>query len=204
MILNEKVWVVLRPNYVDGILKTVGICGTGFFIEPNKFITAWHICNEKSFSQESVWNNDHLIIVSPSGEQEKVFLNQCTFSKDKDITYIKINKNYPTLEKEYCSLNEEVYSVGYPTKDLQSLISDNLSIKDQRKNEGKIITIEENYSVIFNNGNIINKKVIMVDYLSEEGYSGGPLFNKNNKVLGLMSNIDPAKKMTLVVSCEEF
>ena len=91
MIYNEKVWVVLRPNYINGNLKSVGICGTGFFIEPSKFITAYHLCDESSFSPFKIWNNDRLILLSPKGEKEEVYFNQCTFIKDKDITYIKTN-----------------------------------------------------------------------------------------------------------------
>lgn len=194
MIFNEKVWVVLRPNYINGNLEGVGICGTGFFIEPNKFITAHHICDESSFSPFKIWNNDRLILLSPKGEKEEVYLNQCTFTKDKDITYIKTNNNYSFLETEDGLLNDEIYNIGYPTKDQSFLIGNDLIIKEQKKDQGKIVEIKENYSVEFSNGNIKDKKVLIINYLAEEGYSGGPLFNKNEKVIGLMSNINLTKK----------
>ena len=94
--------------------------------------------------------------------------------------------------------------MGYQTKDQPFLISDSLLIKEQRLEKGKIIEIKENYSVKFSNGNIKDKKVIIIDYSSQEGYSGGPLFNKSNKVVGLMSNIDPTENVTIVVSSKEF
>ncbi len=203
MIFNNKVWIVLRPNYTNGIYQ-IGICGTGFFIEPNKFITAYHVCNESSFSPDKNYNNNHIILLSPNNEIEKIFLNQCSFSKEKDIAYIKTNKNYSYLEIGDGLLNEDVYNIGYPGKNKEDLISNNLSIKEQRKTKGKIIEKSENYSVEFSNGCIRNKEVLIIDYLSEEGFSGGPLFNRNNKVIGLMSNINLKQKVTIVVSSKEF
>lgn len=204
MIFNEKVWVVLRPNYINGNLESIGICGTGFFIEPNKFITAHHLCDQSSFSSHKIWNNDRMLLLSPKGEREEIFLEQCNFNKDKDITYIKTNNKHSYLEIDDGVLNEEIYNIGYPTKDQSFLIGDNLTIKEQKKDEGKIIEIRENYSIEFSNGKINDKKVIIINYLSEEGFSGGPLFNKNNKVVGLLSNIDPIRKITNVVSSIEF
>lgn len=203
MILNGKVWVILRPNYKDNILESVGVCGTGFFVEKNKFITARHLCNESSFIPNKEYNNNHLIIISPKGEKEIISLQQCTFT-NKDITYIKTTNDYDYLDTENILMEEEVYNIGYPTKDYLELINNDLSIKEQRKQFGKVIDIINNHSCTFIGGKIENIKVIIVNYSSEEGFSGGPVFNKNNKVVGLMSYTNTINKITTIVSSSEF
>ena len=73
----------------------------------------------------------------------------------------------------------------------------------------KILKIFHNFSSNSPDVNIHNKKVIILDYSLEKGYSGGPLFSNDNKVIGMMSMKLPSsdnqyKDKIVAISWSEF
>ncbi|MCR4327719.1 MAG: Fe-S cluster assembly ATPase SufC [Nanoarchaeota archaeon] len=204
--IENKVWAVLRPDYSEsGILKSIGICGSGFFIDKYTFVTSYHILNESSFIPNDKYFNKNIIIVNPQGKKIEITpKNIYKYVPELDLTVIKMieKEEYFKLEKEY-SKGDEVKNIGYPEKNIKEIFDNNSTcIKKQFDNSGVIFEINKNYSIFANDVKINNKKVIMLDYTSEKGFSGGPLL-KNNKIIGIMSHINPANKKTVAISIEE-
>lgn len=213
--IENKIWCVLRPNYKDGNLINVGILGTGFFISKNNFITAYHLLNEECLKANNQYNNDCLILKNLSGK-EIVIKEDCNINyyPKKDITNIIFKEDFDFLNLEYKSEeSENVINFGFPSDDINDLMNvdkdKNLNLNKIINQEGKILKNDENFSIKRNDINIKNKKVIVVDYSSKIGFSGGPLINNSGKVIGMMSMIVPSEygdlsNKALAISAKEF
>ena len=207
--MENKIWIILRPHYSPlGVLEKVGICGTGFFIDNDTFISSYHILNESSFIPNSNYFNKNILIASPEGKKiEITSKNIYKLLPEIDISIMKINgqKEYFETEETY-SKNDKVKNFGYPERHskeiFQILNPENFQVKKQFEQSGRILKIDKNYSINANDVKIFNKKVIILDYSSEMGFSGGPLL-KNGKVIGVMSHLYPQNKNVIAISIEE-
>lgn len=198
--LNNKVWVILRPNYgIYGELHEIGICGSGFFINQNIFITCYHCINHSSFCPNGKYNNTDLILLSPNQNEHITESDVIKYDYDRDITYIRISGTNEYFETDYIiEEKDNVYNIGYPSLEIKSLIQPiPLKIIDQRVQYGFIKSIEENYSILSNDVKINKAKAFILNYCSSEGYSGGPLL-RDDKVVGIMSHKSPKHRGSIV------
>ena len=202
--MNEKVWMVLRPNYVNGTLKDIGLCGAGFLINSNTFITAYHCCNESCFVPKENYNNNLLILLPPGKQGLKININECIFCKNKDITFIKLDSNFDYIKKSKPVEGEKVYNIGYISAKIERYVNNKLEINSQDKRNGSVIEKCDNYSISAPDVSINNVKIIKLDYSCEVGFSGGPLLNNRNEVIGLMSHKDKSTGNVIAISSEEF
>jgi V8-like Glu-specific endopeptidase len=212
--MENRVWVILRPHYSAlGKLQSIGICGAGFFINKNIFITSYHILNETSFMPNAFYFNKNIFLVNPEGKKIEITSeNIYKLVPEIDITIIKTSKeenyseNFFEFDENYLE-GEQVKNIGYPESRTEDIISydfnsNSLYIKRQFEQQGKILKCYKNYSINANDVKIFNKKVIILDYTSESGFSGGPLL-KNGKVIGIMSHLYPVNKNAVAISIEE-
>lgn len=203
--MDPKIWLIVRPHFLPtNDLKMVGICGTGFFIRKNIFITAYHVLNESSFLPNSQYFNNKIFLINSDGKKIEISArNIYKKSPEIDVVYIKTKEKSEFFKTEIkYSDKDAVTNIGYPTEQTAEILDKNLTIKKQYTQTGKISVIFEKYSMNANDVKIKNKKVIILNYSSKQGFSGGPLFKKK-KVIGLMSHLYPQEKNAVAISmCE--
>lgn len=202
--MNNKVWLVARPNYSPlGIMKNVGICGSGFFINKYLFISSFHVLNESSFVSNAYYVNKNIFIINSEGQKLEITQsNIYKFLPKIDVASIKIEQpqDYFKIEERY-SEGDEIKNIGYPLKNSEEIL-ENFLIKKQFEIAGKILKVYNDYSMNANDVKIFNKKVIILDYPLETGFSGGPLL-KDNKVIGIMSHLFPQNGNAVAISIKE-
>ncbi|MBS3078004.1 Fe-S cluster assembly ATPase SufC [Candidatus Pacearchaeota archaeon] len=204
--MENNVWIVLRPNYSkEGILKEVGICGSGFFIDEKTFITSYHILNESSFIPNKKYFNRIIILMNSEGKKIEITRKEVyQYIPSLDLTIVKTleKENFFGIGKKY-SKGDQVKNIGYPEEKIKEILDKNLlTVKKQFENSGKVLDIIEEYSIYANDVKIENKKVIILDYSLEKGFSGGPLF-KDGKVIGILSHINPLNKKAVAIAIDE-
>lgn len=184
----------IGENNVEG-----GICGTGFFISPNTFITANHVFNTPSYKPNPGFEKCQYWLASRKGEI--IELKNITIQNlpEIDSTIIKFSNNVSddvvTIERSLPNPNDRIFNLGFLPKmpqldpkwthkglvllsaDFKDTISDGL---------GTIASIKK-ATIKSNDVNLEDITLIMTSYCGEVGMSGGPLFNINNHVVGLMS-----------------
>ncbi|PJE81896.1 Fe-S cluster assembly ATPase SufC [Candidatus Pacearchaeota archaeon CG10_big_fil_rev_8_21_14_0_10_32_42] len=204
--MENKVWLILRPHYSHlGVLEKVGICGSGFFVKENLFVSAHHNLNESSFTPNERYSNKTIFLLNTDGK--KIEVDKSNIYKmfpELDLVILKTNEKekYFEWEKNF-SKDDKVKNIGYPERFSKEILNtQNFKIKKQFENNGEILEVVKNYSIIANDVKIINKKMIILDYTSEIGFSGGPLI-KNGKVIGMMSHLRPTDKKAVAISIEE-
>ncbi|GIU68166.1 MAG: hypothetical protein KatS3mg001_016 [Candidatus Pacearchaeota archaeon] len=203
--MDNRVWLILRPHYSpSGALEKVGICGSGFFINKGTFVTSYHILNESSFIPNAFYFNKNIFLVNPKGKKIEINVEDVyKFIPELDITIIKIDGGERFLIEEDYNEGDYVKNLGYPERYSKEILEPKeIRIKNQFEQEGKILKIYNNYSMNANDVKIFNKEVIILDYTSELGFSGGPLL-KNKKVIGVMSHIYPQNKNAVAISIKE-
>lgn len=141
---------------------------TGCFIDKHGTI----ITNKHVVFNTSTNENFQIIQVRLANEENWIEAEIKKISQEYDIALIKIEKNnthYFTLEKNYKN-GETIYTIGNPN----------------------------NFGLSFTSG-VISSKLKIVSYNSEqtptiqtslvinEGNSGGPVFNKSGKLIGIIS-----------------
>ncbi|PCI21319.1 hypothetical protein COB64_00350 [Candidatus Wolfebacteria bacterium] len=194
--MKEKIWCIIRPNLENGEILNIGIMGTGFFVSENKFVTAHHLLNESVFVKNKLYNNDYIILQNILGNRIKIDLhNNINYYPDKDLTSIVFDEKFEYFEmEENVNKNEEVKNLGFPSahiKDLFSIKNNKFNINKVVEQNGNILEVINNFSSRSNDVNIEKKKVIVTNYASFIGFSGGPLLNKKGKAIGMMSMLVP-------------
>lgn len=199
--MEKNIFAIIRIFYnPTNKEKLVWPCGTCFFIDKQKFITAHHCFNESSYGSYLNYSQSFLILVNSLG---KIICNPSIdkLYPDYDLAIGRIDE-----ENDYFSISnfllsdykagDEVFNVGFPKED--SIISYNIMENDllvsdfiikPSKQSGKIDDIKnETYNDKSDEIKIIDKKVIIPNYTSRTGFSGGPLFDLvSNKIIGYMS-----------------
>ncbi|NCB48555.1 MAG: serine protease [Clostridia bacterium] len=141
---------------------------TGFFIDNNGTILT-----NKHVAYNSITNaNYNLIQVRLANEDEWLVAEVVKISDDNDLATIKIDKsdtNYFELEENF-SNGETIFTIGNPNGFGLSFTT------------GVISSSERN--VIYNEQTI---KTMQTSFVINEGNSGGPVFNKCGKLLGIIS-----------------
>ncbi|NCC70792.1 serine protease [bacterium] len=141
---------------------------TGFFIDNNGTILT-----NKHVAYNSITNaNYNLIQVRLANEDEWLVAEVVKINDDNDLATIKIDKsntNYFELEENF-SNGETIFTIGNPNGFGLSFTT------------GVISSSERN--VIYNEQTI---KTMQTSFVINEGNSGGPVFNKCGKLLGIIS-----------------
>ncbi len=199
----DKIFSIIKISYNLGHTRIqYGSCGTCFFINKQEFVTAEHCFNETSFQPNP--GLDHYKIFL-AGENGKIILDpQIKNSyKDYDLAIGRVTEEVAYfssddfLEDKFLP-GDEVFNIGFPEQETirnfnyqflnGRLIINNIVVESQ-KQKGKIDEIKkETYDRPNDRIRIVNKTLIILNYTSYTGFSGGPLFYKNtNQIIGFMS-----------------
>ena len=196
MDMDSKVWCILRPNLVSNVIHDLGIMGTGFFISEDKFVTSYHVINKDSFEPNDKYNSEQVILLNPLGEMITVTPNNdISYEEEKDITVIRFRDEHDFIELENeVQEGQPIFNLGYPSDrvtELLKLKEGKLWLKNPIKQEGDILKLQDNFSSNSSDVNIRNRSVIIANYSSEKGFSGGPLLNSDGRAIGILSMVIP-------------
>ncbi len=176
------------------------VCGTCFFVSKNEFITAYHCFNEDVFRPNVPYQHVRVFLVNDT----KVIADPRIKIKysDYDLSIGVVEEGVDAFFSNFFDsgnlMGKSVYNLGYPhvraVKTFKADIVDgHLEIKDVKlsleKEEGTVADIRiETYSSTQDQVKLSNKKLIILDHTSEQGFSGGPLILEGTEqVVGFMS-----------------
>ena len=162
-------------------IKTDKSIGTGFFIEKNKILTNFHVVKD---------NNLVEVVLKPYGYEKVSF-------KSPNVGYVEYKDKERDLAIVKMELDEKI-NISILT------LSDNNTIEKG----DKVYTIGHPYDSKWScrGGRITNiiKKEYETDISIDKGNSGGPLFNENGKVIGVVTKFHSKNKlMNYSVSLDE-
>ncbi len=133
--------------------------GTGFFIDEKTIITCYHVVDNISKIDISTIDNKHFTVDSVITSNKQADLIKFTV-KEKNKTWLILSNKLPLV-------GETVFIIGNPN-DFDFSISNGLVSAIRQKN---------------------NEQVIQTNAAASPGSSGGPLLDKNGKVIGIMSYV---------------
>lgn len=141
--------------------------GTGFFLNDDGLI----LTNKHMVFNEALGQNYQFIKVRKGSETDYVDAEIVSISPDCDLATIKCNKksNYFNTIGE-ATVGETVFTIGNPNGFGLSFTKGNVSSNTR--------------NVIYNEKTI---KALQTSFVINEGNSGGPVFNKDGKLVGIIS-----------------
>jgi V8-like Glu-specific endopeptidase len=176
-----------------------GICGAGFFIDNETFVTAYHIFNSTNNFPNVGFRNCQYWLASRSGQIIEIKNVTIQNYPEIDTTVIRFNNrvtdNIVNIDRNTPIVGDDIYNQGYipnmPQIDagwrqnglILRSINLNVSLSDAN---GSIREIN-NTTITAKDVNITNRTLITTSYPGRVGMSGGPMFNENDDVIGLMS-----------------
>ncbi len=169
-----------KNNRIQGI-------GTGFIIKHKnklKIITNWHVIEDAD--KLDVWLkpekqvNENFLIQNVDSYNAKIF----NVDKRKDLAILEVPKLSLKIKnvnfKKFNNVRhgESLFVIGHPNGQLWSF------------NEGRISNIWPNYDWKYKRSNH-KANVIQHQVPVSPGNSGGPVFSKNNELVGIVTFVDP-------------
>ena len=160
IVFAKKDGIVFIENLKTGDIKE----GMGFVYKKDKnynyIVTNYHVI--ESSNELYVYNHNRNVKTNAEVIDFDMFTDIAILKVDSELNLnkVRISKNQPKLD-------EYVF---------------NLDLYNNRFEKGKIISLNNE---VISNGSYYN--VGIIDSNINEGNSGGPLFNKNNEVIGLIA-----------------
>ena len=204
---SDHVWAIVKMSYDPATLKAEGgSCGTAFFISHTTFLTAHHLIETNTsslFRPNAGYPNVRIFLANSHGD----IIDDFSIVKrvpEYDLAIGRIGKPHPAIRVCPLEMNidfgDEVYNIGFPTDqgipdyalriEGQRLIVQRIRMKPSIQ-QGAVKTITP-VTLRTNDVNLQDKTVLIINYSSRIGFSGGPLVSKRSgKVVGLMSFVIP-------------
>lgn len=216
---SDHVWAIVKMSYDPATMRAEGgPCGTIFFINDTVFLTAHHIIEtntSKLFTPNIGYPKVRLFLVNSHGDMIDSFqIVKCL--PGYDLAIGRVEKPHPAIRacplQSNIQLGDEVYNLGFPTDqglsdyslkiNGQELIVNRIRLKPSIQ-QGSVRAIKQ-VTLSSNDVNIQDKTVVIMDYSSRTGFSGGPLVSRHSgKVVGLISfgipwESDPSKPVAAI------
>lgn len=169
-----------KDYYNDNILKVVEVSsydeeinksyGSAWFIDDNTLVTNYHVISYLNSGERIIYDNIKIRFYDMA-DYESVSI--ISFSKDEDIAFLTYSGNHKHSYFKYIydyNVKDRVYNIG-------NYNNYGLSYK-----EGYISLSGINFTY-----NDISQEFIQVDISVGEGDSGSIVFNKNSKVIGMIT-----------------
>jgi S1-C subfamily serine protease len=162
-IINPKVSVASIEEAVKSCvtIKTKDGHGSGFFISENGYIvTNYHVITDTA----------KLEVIMNDGSKFPAKIVR--FNKEADLALLKIEKNniipFKIPESEVSGIGKEIYVIGTPSaEDLSQTLTKGIISSVRKQSNGT--------------------KIIQTDASISRGNSGGPLIDKEGKLLGIVN-----------------
>lgn len=197
--IEERIFAIFKVSYNPSTPEAVGgVCGTCFFINSCEFLTAHHCFNDASFRPNSGYEKVVVLLVNAGGEIFSPKIEGLYPNYDLAVGRIAegVSRFSPNLLDSACTEGDRVCNLGFPVsralKDHDFCIVDgdlkienlNLSLEEQ---EG-LIADEKIMTVSASDVSLSDRRVVILDYASEQGFSGGPLISRGTgRIVAFMS-----------------
>ncbi len=222
-------WTIIQARFSTPSNAVGGFCGTAWLLEQTQdkliFVTARHVVGDKLFNPQGkdiigtlVWLANGTVTIPITVTNRLLATNDISFLVIP-TTAIPTNTAIPpvTISTSALLSGSEVYNLGYPNREQVKGIPIGIDLNSTPpkvtfphgpwRQAGHVVK-QLNADISANDVRLHDAKVIELDYTSEIGFSGGPLFLKGQeKVVGMMSmvipNGNPNPTKSLAVSVEE-
>jgi S1-C subfamily serine protease len=204
---SDHVWAIVKISYDPATLKAEGgISGTVFFISDTTFLTAHHLIETNTsslFRPNAGYHNVRIFLANSHGD----IIDDISIVKrvpEFDLVIGRIGKPHSAVKvcplEMNVNLGDEVYNIGFPTD--QEISDYRLKIEGQRlivqhirmkpSIQQGVVKAIKSITLRANDVNLQDRMVLIMNYSSRIGFSGGPLVSKRSgKVVGLMSFVIP-------------
>lgn len=203
--MEEGVFAIIKVSYNPSTNEKVGgICGTCFFVNKEEFITAHHCFNNTIFEPNIGYPKVDVFLSNGAGQvihNPKIKKLHPDYDLSVGIVNGQVTSYFSGFSITNTLVGEGVYNLGYPN--LRALKIRNLNIVDGKLAVNIDLVIEKQEGIIEGMVNMTsnaddirfeNNRVIVLNYTSELGFSGGPLIlSKTGQVTGFMSLVLPPK-----------
>ena len=202
----EHVWAMVKISYGPATTKAKGgsTC-TVFFVNETTFVTSHHTneVNSAKWRPDAGYSNVRVFLVNHRGD----IIDDFWFVRrvpEYDLAVGRIGKPHAAVQvaslQAEIAPGEQVYNIGFPEsldafepllfREGHRLIVKRIGMKPATQ-EGTVRFVRK---ITFRSLDIDlqDKTVVVLDYSSRVGFSGGPLVSrKSGKVVGLMSFVVP-------------
>jgi len=202
------VWGIVQARILSDGSGSGGFCGTAWLCKVTEecliFATAAHVVSTELFySVKNIPVKVYVFLSNANGISFPIAIDNVKIYREIDLAFItlpnlQINKFHPlslSLEEKSC---DEVYNYGFPDRAQNDVkFSINLNPLSATFDRGPWfqngnISSSCYKTTNYNDVNLVNAQCFRLNYTSESGFSGGPLFSNNtNKVIGMMTMVVP-------------
>ncbi len=217
---KELVWGIVQARiFVNGskCSGVGGFMGTAWIVRIDEhnitFVTAAHVIQDAFHSKKDQPDKIYVFLSHSSGVSFPISRTDIEF-KCQDVAFVNVSKTMdvkqPALERnlEWTNLKgKKVYNLGFPDR-AQKDVHFKINIeppsatfdKGPWRQAGRI-SDTRNTIIKSPDVNIKDAKCIVLDYTSEDGFSGGPLILDNHQIVGMMSMVLPTKDGSPPTQC---
>lgn len=209
---RSNVWAIIQARILKGGSAVGGFCGSAWICKVTEecviFATADHVVSEETFySKKDNPVSVYVFLANADGKFFPITLRQVERYPNLDMAFIRISKPQgiqfaPLPMHSSLSISGKVYNIGFPDRALKEkdvhLVVD-LRCSKAKFDKGPWIQSGEILSLRTvktecKDVSLVDARCLILNYASEIGFSGGPLFSyENNCVVGMMSIVLPTK-----------
>ena len=157
--------------------------GTGIFIGKNLILTAKHVIDNYTSEQITAMQEIGIINEDVQSKVRDYTIYTCNISDNSDMAILLTKEiydnNLPTINFNYPNINDYCMALSYQKLKME----DDILYRNFVASNGKIIDLYE----IKRDNHMVNFPSFCIDTIFTAGMSGGPIFDINSKLCGIVS-----------------